>query len=67
MRLGCMIYTAPEVYGYNMWCMDEERVLGLKVCARHGFGSYTHSWQCVESQDDDRQDVVAKMTVLHFG
>jgi len=42
MELGCTIYTAPEVYGYDMWFMDDENVLGLKVCARHGFGSYLY-------------------------
>ena len=40
MGLGCTIYTAPEVYDYNRWFMDDERVLGLKVFARHGFTSY---------------------------
>jgi hypothetical protein len=66
MGLGCTIYTAPEVYSYNTWFMDEQRVLGFMVCARHGFGSYTHVWQCV-NQDDDGRDVVEKMTVFHFG
>ena len=40
MGLGCTIYTAPEVYDYNRWYMDDERVLGLKVFAKHGFTSY---------------------------
>ncbi|KAF8316028.1 hypothetical protein F5887DRAFT_1167534 [Amanita rubescens] len=30
MGLGCTIYTAPEVYDYNRWFMDDERVLGFK-------------------------------------
>jgi len=67
MGLGCTIYTAPEVYDYDTWFMDEENVLGLKVCARHDFAILTYGWQSVESQDIFEADVVEKTIVFHFG
>lgn len=32
MGLSCMIYTAPELYDFDGLLMEEERLLGLKVC-----------------------------------
>ena len=32
MGLGCTVYTAPEVYNFDGLLMEEERLLGLKVC-----------------------------------
>ena len=68
MGLNCITYTAPEVYsGYDMWLMDDENVLALKVCARCDFWSYTYSWQSVENQDIWGGDIIEKMAVFHFG
>lgn len=33
MGLGCVVYTAPEMYDFRGVLMDEERLLGLTVCA----------------------------------
>ena len=32
MGLGYTIYTAPEVYDFDGLLMEEERLVGLKVC-----------------------------------
>ena len=32
MGLGCIVYTAPEVYDFDWLLMEEERLVGLKVC-----------------------------------
>ena len=39
MGLGCTIYTAPEIYDFDGLLMEEERLLGLKVCIAMAFAS----------------------------
>ena len=39
MGLGCTIYTAPELYDFKELLMEEERLVGLKVCICCGFAS----------------------------
>ena len=39
MGLGCVIYTAPEIYDFDGLLMEEERLLGLKVCVCYCFAS----------------------------